>query len=66
MPTTPASERLKEFSPLSGLKPEHLTSLASKCVIQKLDAGRYLFKQKDTDRRNVYMLDGSVDLRSGE
>ena len=60
------SERLKDFSPLSGLKPEHLTSLASKVTIQKLEAGRYLFRQKDTGRHNVYLLTGSVELRSGE
>jgi len=66
MPNTLASENLKEFSPLSGLKPEHLSSLVSKSVIQKLDAGRYLFKQKDTERRNVYLISGCVELRSGE
>lgn len=60
------SERLKDFSPLSGLKPEHLASLASKVSLQKLEAGRYLFKQKDTGRQNVYLLTGSVELRSGE
>ncbi|MGA9854204.1 MAG: cyclic nucleotide-binding domain-containing protein [Gammaproteobacteria bacterium] len=66
MPSTLVSEQLKGFSPLSGLKPEHLSSLVSKSVIQKLDAGRYLFKQKDTGRRTVYLLSGSVELRSGE
>jgi CRP-like cAMP-binding protein len=58
--------RLKQFSPLSGLKAEHLNSLAAKTTIQKLEAGRYLFKQRDTDRYNVYLLAGSVELRSGE
>ena len=64
--TTLDSERLKNFSPLSGLKPEHLTNLASKIAVQKLDAGHYLFKQKATDRFNVYLLSGSVELRSGD
>ncbi|HVC37497.1 MAG TPA: cyclic nucleotide-binding domain-containing protein [Gammaproteobacteria bacterium] len=64
--TTLDSERLKGFSPLSGLKPEHLTNLASKIAVQKLDAGHYLFKQKDTGRFNVYLLSGSVELRSGD
>ncbi len=65
MPATLAVQRLKEFSPLSGLKPEQLASLAPKCAIQKLEAGRFLFRQKDTERRNVYLLGGSVELRSG-
>ena len=64
--TTLDSERLKNFSPLSGLKPEHLTNLVSKIAVQKLDAGHYLFKQKATDRFNVYLLSGSVELRSGD
>lgn len=64
--TTLDSERLKNFSPLSGLKPEHLGNLASKTGIQELDAGRYLFREKDTDRHHVYLLTGSVELRSSD
>lgn len=60
-----ALQRLKEFSPLSGLKTEQLASLATKCEIRKLETGRFLFRQKDTDRRNVYLLNGTVELRSG-
>jgi CRP-like cAMP-binding protein len=66
MPPILDKDRLREFSPLSGLKPEHLVSLVPKCVTQKLDAGRYLFKQKDSDRRTIYLLNGCVELRSGE
>jgi CRP-like cAMP-binding protein len=66
MPQTLTSERLKVFSPLSGLKPEHLSNLQSKVVIKELDAGRYLFKQKDAGRCHIYLLAGVVELRSGE
>ncbi len=59
-------ELIKSFSPLSGLKPENQSELAAKTAIQELGAGRYLFKQGDTDRRNFYLVRGSVELRSGD
>ncbi|MDE2234407.1 MAG: cyclic nucleotide-binding domain-containing protein [Gammaproteobacteria bacterium] len=58
-------QRLKEFSPFSGLKPEQLASLAGKCQIRKLEAGRFLFRQNDSDRRSIFLLDGAVELRAG-
>ncbi len=63
---TLSREFIKSFSPLSGLKPENQSELAAKTAIQMLDAGRYLFKQGDTDRRNFYLVRGSVELRSGD
>jgi CRP-like cAMP-binding protein len=59
-------ELIKQFSPLSGLKPENQADLASKGQLQDLEAGRYLFRQGDTDKRTVYLVKGDVELRSGE
>ena len=59
-------ELLKQFSPLSGLKPENQNDLASKSQLQDLEAGRYIFRQNDTDKRTVYLVKGEVELRSAE
>lgn len=57
-------ELIKQFSPLSGLKPENQSDLAGKSQLQDLEAGRYLFRQGDTDKRTFYLVKGEVELRS--
>src|ERR1700743_1711396 len=57
---------LKTFSPLDGLKAENLHALARKTQILELGAGRLLFKQGDTDKRTVYLVAGSVELRADD
>ncbi|HLW74461.1 MAG TPA: cyclic nucleotide-binding domain-containing protein [Gammaproteobacteria bacterium] len=59
-------ELLKQFSPLSGLKPENQNDLASKSQVQDIEAGRYIFRQGDADKRTVYLVKGEVELRSGD
>jgi CRP-like cAMP-binding protein len=59
-------ELIKQFSPLSGLKPENQADLASKSQIQDLESGRYIFRQNDSDKRAVYLVKGEVELRSGD
>src|SRR5690242_4406321 len=59
-------ELLKQFSPLSGLKPENQNDLASKSQLQDTEAGRYIFRQGDADKRTVYLVKGEVELRSGD
>ncbi|HEX5339797.1 MAG TPA: cyclic nucleotide-binding domain-containing protein [Gammaproteobacteria bacterium] len=67
MATRPLDRELvKNFSPLSGLKPENQADIASKTQLQELGAGRYLFKQGDSDKRTVYLVKGEVELRSGD
>lgn len=66
MPTPLDRELLKNFSPLSGLKPENRAELASKTQLQELGAGRYLFKQGDQDRHSFYLVSGNVELRAGD
>ena len=59
-------ETLKTLTPLSGLKPENQAEIASKTELQELGAGRYLFKQGDSDKRTIYILKGEVELRKGD
>jgi CRP-like cAMP-binding protein len=57
---------LRSLSPISGVKPENLTTIASKSFIEDCGAGRFVFKQGDTDKRHVYVISGELELRSGE
>jgi CRP-like cAMP-binding protein len=57
---------LKNFAPLDGLKRENLAALAKKVTIRTLTAGKYLFKEGETDKRTVWLVGGLVELREGE
>jgi CRP-like cAMP-binding protein len=57
---------LRSFAPLDGLRRENLSALARKTAVRRLDAGRVLFKEGDTDKRTFYLVSGEVELRSGE
>ncbi len=57
---------LRGFSPLDGLKRENLHALSRKTRLQELDSGRLLFKEGDSDKRTIYLVDGEIELRSGE
>lgn len=53
---------LRSFSPLDGLKPETLHSLARKTARRELTMGRFLFKEGETDKRTYYLISGVVEL----
>ena len=55
---------LRSFSPLDGLKPENLHSLARKAASRELPAGRLLFKEGDSDKRTYFLVRGVVELTS--
>jgi CRP-like cAMP-binding protein len=57
---------LRAFSPLDGLRAENLHALARKTVVRRLDSGRVLFKEGDTDKRTFYLVTGELELRSGD
>jgi CRP-like cAMP-binding protein len=57
---------LKTFAPLDGLKRENLAALAKKVTVRTLTAGRFLFKEGETDKRTVWLVGGLVELREGE
>ena len=57
---------LKKLSPLDGLKPENLNALANKTKLQELGGGKSLFKEGDDRKLNFYVIDGDLELRSGD
>ena len=59
--------QLKAFSPLDGLKSDNLNALVKK----DQDPGRgsrgaLLFKEGDSEKRTIYVVAGTVDLREGD
>ncbi len=59
-------EQLAFFSPLDGLKKENLQALARRTQVRDCAAGKTLFKQGDEEKRSVYLMSGTVELRDGE
>ena len=57
---------LRSFSPLDGLKPENLQTLARKTMLRELAAGRVLFKEGDSDKRTYYLVSGVLELMRDE
>ena len=55
---------LRSFSPLDGLKPENLHSLARKAASRELPAGRFLFKEGESDKRTYFLIRGVVEMTS--
>ena len=59
-------EILRGFSPLDGLKRENLHALSRKTRLQQCDSGRVLFKEGESDKRTIYLVDGEIELRVGD
>jgi CRP-like cAMP-binding protein len=57
--------QLRKLSPLDGLKRDNLQALASKTRIRELTPGQILFSEGDSDKRTLYVLSGTIDLREG-
>ena len=57
---------LKTLAPLDGLKRENLAALAKKVTVRRMSAGRMLFKEGDTEKRTVWLVDGMVEIREGD
>ncbi len=53
---------LNNLVPLSGLNPENLYELSNKAVVTHVPAGKLVFKAGDTDKQNVYIISGEVEL----
>lgn len=56
---------LKMFVPASALNSENFQELAGKTFVENVAAGKAIFKEGDTDRKSVYLIDGQVDIVSG-
>jgi len=57
---------LKSFTPLDGLKRENLAALSKKVSVRSMSAGRFLFKEGESDKRTVWLVGGLVELREGD
>jgi rhodanese-related sulfurtransferase len=58
--------RLRDLSPLEGMKTANLSSLARKITLSDLAANRDLFRAGDTDRRTIWLVSGRLELREGD
>jgi CRP-like cAMP-binding protein len=57
---------LKKFTPLDGMKKENQAALAKKVMVRQMAPGRLLFKEGDTERRTVWVVSGTVELREAD
>ncbi|MFO7604661.1 MAG: cyclic nucleotide-binding domain-containing protein [Gammaproteobacteria bacterium] len=53
---------LRNFLPLDKLSIDKLDELLDKSSVEEIPPGRVLFRQGEKDRRNIYLLDGQVEL----
>ncbi|MCH9695574.1 MAG: cyclic nucleotide-binding domain-containing protein [Gammaproteobacteria bacterium] len=60
-----STELLSAFSPLDGLKRDNLAALARKVQIREMSPGQVLFKEGDTEKRTIYVIEGTLDLVDG-
>jgi CRP-like cAMP-binding protein len=57
------SSQLRALSPLDSLKKDNLFALAKKTKIREAPPGEALFREGDSEKRTVYVLSGTVELR---
>ena len=57
---------LRNFAPLDAMKRENLAALAKKVSVRTLSAGRLLFSQGDTDKRTVWLVNGTLEVNENE
>jgi CRP-like cAMP-binding protein len=57
---------LKTFVPASALNSENFQELAGKTFVENVAAGQAIFKEGETDRKSVYLIDGQVEITSSK
>ena len=57
---------LQVLVPFNALSPMHLGEVSQKTRIEEVAAGKYLFKEGERDNQTVYVLEGEVNLVSGD
>jgi CRP-like cAMP-binding protein len=62
MPTDLTNDILQRFSPMDGMKRQNLSALAQKTSIKELESGLTLFNVGDTEKRTIYLVNGTVEL----
>jgi CRP-like cAMP-binding protein len=55
-------DTLRVFTPLDGLKRENLAALAKKTRLQKLPAGKLMFRKGDSKKITFYLVSGTIQL----
>ena len=58
--------QLKALTPLDSLKKDNIHALAKKTKVRDAQPGETLFREGDSDKRTVYVLSGTVELREGD
>ncbi|HEX7080320.1 MAG TPA: cyclic nucleotide-binding domain-containing protein [Gammaproteobacteria bacterium] len=58
-------KELKKLSPMASLKKENLHALVKKVRVRNAQPGEALFHEGDSEKRTVYVLRGTVQLREG-
>ena len=58
--------QLKALSPLDSMKKDNLHALVKKTKIRDAQTGEALFREGDAEKRTVYVLSGTVELREGD
>ncbi|MGD8854206.1 MAG: cyclic nucleotide-binding domain-containing protein, partial [Gammaproteobacteria bacterium] len=53
---------LRDLIPLDALSAMHLEEISRKAFIEKVRAGRYVFKKGDRDGHSIYVIEGSIEL----
>tara|TARA_A100001391_G_scaffold169637_1_gene130551 strand:- start:3826 stop:4932 length:1107 start_codon:yes stop_codon:yes gene_type:complete len=54
--------RLSHFIPFDGLSPSHLAEIRDQVTVQRLPAGRLLFKRGQTPDKAFFLIEGGLDL----
>src|SRR5690606_12635612 len=57
--------QLKALTPLDSLKKDNIHALAKKTKVRDAQPGETLFREGESDKRTVYVLSGTVELREG-
>ena len=58
--------QLRSLSPLNALKRDNLRAILHKIELLQANRGQALFKKGDTDKRTVYVLSGTIELKEGD
>jgi CRP-like cAMP-binding protein len=59
-------DTLRQLTPISSLKKDNLEALVKKTAVKTARPGEALFKEGDTSKRTLYILEGSIDLCTGD
>ena len=56
---------LKQFVPSNALKAENFEELASKTFLESVHVGKAIFKEGDSDKKAIYVVEGQVEIAPG-